>query len=526
MNRKVYILAASLIVLAIILMTVKLIYGKSTVVQKSNPHLWRVSIVMNVWGQGGRSKVRLTLPKNNPRQTIYNEHFENSEMVFYIRERAMTGNRVGFWREELFEGFKSIQYTFSTELRSLSYKMPENLWRPENALEAYPPEMKVWLSPSEFIQSEDDRIQRQLKKVLKKEKRIAPSIRRIYDFVRTGVEYRSEKGSKDAKETLDKLVADCGGKARLFAALSRAAGIPSRIVGGLILKEGTKEITHVWAENYVDGKWIPFDVVNDYFAQVPDHYLELYRGDYALIKHVGFKKFEYFFVIGEEAVPPLDNPWSLYVLPIHFQDMIKVLLLIPVGALLVTFFRTVIGVPTFGTFTPILLSLAFRQVSVELGVISLCLVIFLGWLLRKLLDQMKILVIPRLAIVLTMVVICVLAIMMIGYHLNERQIVYISLFPMVIMTWIVERFSVLEIEDGTKTAMKTAGGTIVISMITHWVFGMKTVKTYLFAFPEILFIVMAILLLLGRYTGIRLTEFWRFRELLRVNKPKKQAPLS
>lgn len=524
MNRKVYLLAGFLTLLALSLMTVKLIYGKSTVIQKTNPHLWRVSIVMNIWGQEARSKVRLTLPQNNPRQKIYNEHFENAEMVFYLRQRPITGNRVGFWREELLAGFKSIQYTFSSELRSASYKIPIELRRPENPLEAYGPDMKVWLAPSELIQSEDDAIKRQLKKILKKEKRIEPSMRKIYEFVRGGVEYRSEKGSKDAKETLDKLVADCGGKARLFAAFSRAAGIPSRIVGGLILKPGTKEITHVWTENYINGQWIPFDAVNGYFAEIPDYYLELYRGDYALIKHVGLKKFEYFFVIGEESVPPLDNPWSLYVLPIHFQDMIKVLLLIPVGALLISFFRTVVGVPTFGTFTPILLSLAFRQVSLQLGLISLFTVIFIGWLLRKLLDQMKILVIPRLAIILTMVVICVLTIMIVGYHLNERQIVYISLFPMVIMTWIVERFSVLEIEDGTKTAFKGVLGTVVISVITHWVFGLKTVKTYLFAFPEILFIVMALLLLLGRYTGIRVSELWRFRELLQKQKEKTLPP--
>lgn len=520
MNRKVYILAGLLICFALSITTAKLIYGKSTVIQKTNPHLWRVSIVMNAWGQGGRSKIRLTLPKNNTRQKIYNEHFENGEMVFYIRDRAITGNRVGFWREELLEGFKSLQYTFSTELRPAEYQISPALMRPENPKEAYLQDMQVWLAPSDFIQSEHLEVKRQLKKILKREKRLEPSIRKIYDFVRGSVEYKSEKGSKDAIQTLDKLVADCGGKARLFAAFSRAAGIPSRIVGGLVLKKGTKEITHVWAENYINGQWVPFDAVNDYYARLPDYYLELYRGDYALIKHVGIKKFEYFFVIGEESVPPLDNPWSLYVLPIHFQDMIKVLLLIPLGALLVAFFRTVIGVPTFGTFTPILLSLAFRQVSLYIGLICMFIVILLGWLLRKLLDQMKILVIPRLAIVLTMVVISVLTMMIIGYHLNERQIIYISLFPMVIMTWTVERFSVMEIEDGTMTALKTALGSIVISIITFWVFDMTLVRTYLFAFPEFLFIIMALLLLMGRYTGIRVFELWRFRDLLRFYKDK------
>jgi hypothetical protein len=521
MNRKVYTLALCLILFAVSVMAVKVMYGKSTVIQKANPHLWRVSIVMNLWGQDGRAKVRLTLPKNNPRQKIYNEHFENAEMVFYIRDRAITGNRVGFWREELLEGFKSIQYTFSTELRPAAYPIPAGLMRPENPKEAYLQEMQVWLSPSDLIQSDRPEVKRQLKKILKREKRLEPSLRKIYDFVRGSVEYRSEKGSKDAVETLNKLVADCGGKARLFAAFSRAAGIPSRIVGGLILKKGTKEITHVWAENYINGQWIPFDAVNDYYAEIPDYYLELYRGDYALIKHVGIKKFEYFFVIGEESVPPLDNPWSLYVLPIHFQDMIKVLLLIPLGALLVAFFRTVIGVPTFGTFTPILLSLAFRQISLHIGLICMFVVILLGWLLRKLLDQMKILVIPRLAIVLTMVVISVLTMMIVGYHLNERQIIYISLFPMVIMTWTVERFSVMEIEDGTMTALKTALGSIVISIFTYWVFDLKVVRTYLFAFPEFLFIIMALLLLMGRYTGIRVFELWRFRDLLRFQREKK-----
>ena len=136
---------------------------------------------------------------------------------------------------------------------------------------------------------------------------------------------------------------------------------------------------------------------------------------------------------------------------------------------------------------------------------------------------MKILVIPRLAIVLTMVVISVLTMMIVGYHLNERRIIYISLFPMVIMTWTVERFSVMEIEDGTAMALKTSLGSILVSIFTYWIFGLKFVRTYLFAFPEFLFVIMALLLLMGRYTGIRVSELWRFRELLRIQKDKPSA---
>ncbi len=512
-NRKVYLISLFLILLAGALVSAKIIHGGHSVEHSYSPHLWRISVIMNLSGQGTRAKVRLTLPRENPRQTIYNEHFENGEMVFYIRERAITGNRIGFWRSELLDGFKSIQYTFSAQLRSQSYVIPQELQLPKDPLKAYPADLvhPMTLLSSEFIQS--DLLKPHLKKVIGREKKVYKVVQKIYDYIRGNVEYRSEKGSKDARATLDKLTADCGGQARLFVALSRAAGIPSRIVGGIITAGGVKNTTHVWAENFIGGQWIPFDVVNDYYATLPAHYLELYRGDYSLIKHTGLKKLEYFFIVGEEKMPPLDNPWSLYILPTHFQAMVKVLLQIPVGAFVVAFCRTIIGIQTFGTFTPILLSLALRQVSLEVGLLCLGSVIFVGWLLRKVLDHLKILVIPRLSIVLTMVVIMVLVMMILGFHFGYQQVLNISLFPMVIMTWMIERFSVLEIEDGTKNALKTLLGSTVVSIVTYYILGITVIRTYLFAFPELLFVIMAFLLILGRYTGIRIVELWRFKEL-------------
>lgn len=523
MNKKVYWLAFVFIAVSAVLIGLKIQYGQSTVRLKNNPNLWKVSVIMKLTGQGERGKARLTLPQSNTRQTIYNEHFETSEMLFYLRQPKASGNKLGYWKSELLDGVKSAQYTFSAEVQAKNFLVPDGIRIPEEPLEAYPQELHTWLKPSEQIQSSDPMIRKQLKKILKREKTVSGAIKKIYDFVRGSVVYKSEKGSKDAKLTLEKLEADCGGKARLFVAFSRAAGIPSRVVGGLILKGGTKDITHVWVENYIAGEWIPFDVVNDYYAHLPDHYLELYRGDYALIRHLGLKKIEYFFVIGDETVPPLDNPWSLYVLPIHFQGMVKVLLLIPVGALIVTIMRTIIGIQTLGTFTPILLALAFRQVSIQVGVLSLAAVILMGWGMRKMLDSLKILVIPRLGIILTFVVIAVLGLMIVGYHFGNQRMLYISLFPMVIMTWLVERFSVLEIEDGTMAALKTMAGNALVSALTYWIFGLKELRAYLFAFPEILFAIIAILLLLGRYTGMRLTEFLRFKELLRYRKKKEKV---
>ena len=256
--------------------------------------------------------------------------------------------------------------------------------------------------------------------------------------------------------------------------------------------------------------------MNGNYASIPDDYLEIYRGDYYLFKHVGLKKFNYLFFISKERIPPVDNPWSLYALPVHFQGLVKVLLLIPVGALLVALFRGVVGVPTLGTFTPILLALAFREITLGTGLLCLGVILVAGWGLRAALDHLKILVIPRLSIIVSAVVILVLLMMVAGYRLGQDRLLYVSLMPFVIMTWTIERFSVLQIEDGTATALKALFGTLAVAVVSYYVIAIHSLRAYLFAFPEALFIIMALLLLLGRYTGIRAVELWRFREFRRM----------
>ncbi len=518
MNKKVYFISAFLVVLAGAIIAAKVIYGGHNINPEVSKHLWRVKTVINITGKGERAKVRMTLPQDNIHQIIYNEHFENAEMVFYIRERPLTGNRIGFWRNELLEGSKSIQYSFSAQLKKNVYAIPPSYNIPKSPKKTYPAEMQVWVDPSTLIQSQDPAVKQHLKNAVGKERNASRAMRNIFDFVRGEVKYRSEKGSKDAKEALKKLEADCGGQARLFAALSRAAGLPSRLVGGLIMESGIKSTTHVWVENYIAGEWVPFDTVNNHFAETPANYVELYRGDYPLFKHVGLSKFQYFFVIGPERIPPVDNPWSLYVLPIHFQNFIKVLLLIPLGALVVAVFRSVIGVPTFGTFAPILLALAFQEISLFFGLLCLVGIIFLGWVFRTVLDHLKILVIPRLSLIVTLVVMLVLVMVVVFYHLGQQRILFITLFPMIIMTWTIERYSVIQIEDGTRAALRTALGTAIVAIAAYYLMGIHMLRVFLFAFPELLLVIMALLLILGRYTGIRLTEIVRFKEIFKIKR--------
>ena len=68
-----------------------------------------------------------------------------------------------------------------------------------------------------------------------------------------------------------------------------------------------------------------------------------------------------------------------------------------VGALLVVIFRDVIGMKTLGTLMTILVSLAFRETELGWGIFLLSLIVGMGLLVRFYLNQLKLLLVPRLA---------------------------------------------------------------------------------------------------------------------------------
>ena len=57
--------------------------------------------------------------------------------------------------------------------------------------------------------------------------------------------------------------------------------------------------------------------------------------------------------------------WSLFTIPNQFQEIFRILLLIPIGVLMISVLRNIVGFPTFGIFMPVLMALAFRSTGLS-----------------------------------------------------------------------------------------------------------------------------------------------------------------
>jgi hypothetical protein len=69
-------------------------------------------------------------------------------------------------------------------------------------------------------------------------------------------------------------------------------------------------------------------------------------------------------------------------------------------------------------------------------------------------------------------------------------------------------------EHGPSEALQQGFGSLIVASFGFLLMSNDTMSHMIFVFPEILLILLAAMLLLGRYTGYRLTELWRFRASL------------
>jgi hypothetical protein len=173
--------------------------------------------------------------------------------------------------------------------------------------------------------------------------------------------------------------------------------------------------------------------------------------------------------------------------------------------------RNIIGLPTFGVFLPVLMALAFRSTGLAYGLGIFWGVVLFGYVVRRQIDKLRLLLVPRLSVILTLVILCIIFFALLGNKFGLREFMAVGLLPFVILTMTIERFFVIVEESGGREAIWTAVGSAGVAVITYKILQLEPLQLTFFVYPELLFVIAAIQVLVGRYTGYRLLELFRFR---------------
>ena len=194
------------------------------------------------------------------------------------------------------------------------------------------------------------------------------------------------------------------------------------------------------------------------------------------------------------------------------------MMMIPFGVLVILLVRNVVGIQTLGTFTPVLIALAFRETGLGFGIIFFSIIIAMGLLVRSYLEHLKLQMLSRLSVVLTFVILMIATLSIFSNKMGFSQGLAIGLFPMVILTMTIERLSITWEERGAGNVLKISIGTLVAASLAYLLMDIPEFVYFVFTFPGILLILAAFMLMMGRYRGYRLTELKRFKAMLKEEK--------
>jgi len=204
---------------------------------------------------------------------------------------------------------------------------------------------------------------------------------------------------------------------------------------------------------------------------------------------------------------------SLYRLSVPAQQALRILLLLPLGGLIVALFRNPVGIPSFGTFMPMLIALALRETGLGAGLLMVGVVLAVGVAARLGVQGLRLLLVPRLALLLCFVVLSITTLALLLHDSSNRDWFSGIVFPVVILTMLAERVALRVSEEGTLAALWLAATSTLLALVTYPFFRSETVEHLMFSFPELVLVVMGLLVWCGGYQGYRLVELWRFRDL-------------
>jgi len=503
----------------IILITILLVLGIGTTIYKINvlgfsfspdkkETVWTVESRINFDADGGPVKISLNMPDNHY-GLVATTNLRNSPDYTFAQVTTKDGIKRAVWsREKTPKGPQHVYYRVNI-FRQKSAQKNNSGKAPSLLPKLSQPFTGAYLDAAAGL--------------------IKATQNPESDPIKTGISLISQLNSPEKNQSAAVLLdmpRDFGGRLGLASDLLTQAKIHNRIVKGLMLsKKNSKKKLSGYIEVFDGKKW---QLINPKTAEIenPDAFLLWQQHNESLLEIEGGSKAKVRFsslstkILANQAAikgGQQKHSWlidfSIYSLPLASQNAFKILLLIPFGALIVVILRNLVGIQTSGTFMPILIALSFLQTTLVVGLILFLTVVCVGLILRALLSHLNLLLVPRISAILVFVITIYLAISVIGFKMGTEVGLNVTFFPMIIISWSIERMCVLWEEEGGKDVLIQGSGSLFTASVIYVLMKNNFIGNMTYAFPELLLVLLAVILMIGTYSGYRLSELSRFEPM-------------
>lgn len=198
-------------------------------------------------------------------------------------------------------------------------------------------------------------------------------------------------------------------------------------------------------------------------------------------------------------------------------NTIVLILLLPLIATVIAAIRQLVGLRGFGIFLPASLSVVFVATGPVVGIVLFLVIVVISTATRMFLRKAKIKLqyLPRMALILWTVSVGVLCVLFLTPIIRYPGLTNVSIFAVLILALLTEDFIRVQLGKSIRTAIRLTYETIILSTVSYIFLTYESIQQYALLHPEIYLGVLFLTdFVLGRYTGLRVMELWRFRKLI------------
>jgi len=197
-------------------------------------------------------------------------------------------------------------------------------------------------------------------------------------------------------------------------------------------------------------------------------------------------------------------------------NTVVLILLFPLVVAMVAAARHLIGMRGAGILTPALLSVAFLATGIWAGVFLFAVIVMVTVVARTALKTLKLQYLPRVSLLLWVVSAGVFLTLFSASIWNFSQLVNVGIFPILILMLLAETFIDIQAGRSGSEARALIFQTFALAMISSLILGNEMVQRAVLLWPEMIFFGVAIFdIFMGRYTGLRLSEYLMYRGIVR-----------
>lgn len=201
-------------------------------------------------------------------------------------------------------------------------------------------------------------------------------------------------------------------------------------------------------------------------------------------------------------------------------ENIILMLMLPIIAMIIAFARQFLGIKTFGIYTPTIITLSFLATGLKYGLTIFLAILVVATVARLILRKFRLSYLPRMAIVLTIMAFVILIMFVLAAVTNRVGFISLSVLPILVLIILVEKFVAIQIERGPRTAIMLSLETILVSVVCYFIASWDTAITFVLAYPEVILLTFVVNILLGKWAGLRISEYIRFRKIRRKAQKK------